>query len=46
MAAVAHGWHPPGGGGPSVEVAREYNRADVQRKQAHMIRKEPSRGKR
>lgn len=28
MAAVAHGWHKPGGGGPSVEVAKEFNKAD------------------
>lgn len=28
MAAVAHGWKKPGGGGPSVEVAREFNEAD------------------
>lgn len=28
MAAVAHGWHPPGGGGPSVAVAKEFNQAD------------------
>ena len=29
MAAVAHGWHKPGGGGPSVKVAKEFNRADA-----------------
>ena len=28
MAAIAHGWHKPGGGGPSVEVAKEFNQAD------------------
>jgi hypothetical protein len=28
MAAVAHGWHKPGGGGPSVKVAKEFNKAD------------------
>ena len=28
MAAVAHGWHKPGGGGPSVGVAKEFNKAD------------------
>jgi len=28
MAAVAHGWKPPGGGGPPVSVAREFNQAD------------------
>ena len=30
MAAVAHGWHKPGGGGPSVAVAKEFNAADQQ----------------
>lgn len=29
MAAVAHGWHKPGGGGPSVAVAKDFNRADA-----------------
>jgi hypothetical protein len=28
MAAVAHGWEKPGGGGPSVDVAREFHEAD------------------
>jgi hypothetical protein len=28
MAAVAHGWKKPGGGGPSVAVAKEFNQAD------------------
>ena len=28
MAAVAHGWTPPGGGGPPVAVAQEFNQAD------------------
>lgn len=28
MAAVAHGWHKPGGGGPSVAVAKDFNKAD------------------
>jgi hypothetical protein len=28
MAAVAHGWHMPGGGGPPVYVAKEFNEAD------------------
>ena len=28
MAAVAHGWRKPGGGGPPVEVAKEFNEAD------------------
>ncbi len=29
MAAVAHGWKKPGGGGPSVKVAKEFNTADT-----------------
>ena len=29
MAAVAHGWKKPGGGGPSVAVAQEFNQADA-----------------
>ncbi len=28
MRAVAHGWHKPGGGGPSVSVAKEFAAAD------------------
>ena len=28
MAAVAHGWKPPGGGGPSQKVAKAFNRED------------------
>jgi hypothetical protein len=28
MAAVAHGWKKPGGGGPSVAVAEEFNAED------------------
>jgi len=28
MAAVAHGWKPPGGEGPPVKVAKEFNRED------------------
>lgn len=28
MRAVAHGWHKPGGGGPSAKVAKEFTRAD------------------
>jgi len=29
MAAVAHGWKKPGGGGPPKEVAEEFNQADT-----------------
>jgi hypothetical protein len=28
MSAVAHGWHMPGGGGPSPKVAKEFHAAD------------------
>ncbi len=28
MAAVAHGWKPPGGGGPPMDVAQEFTAAD------------------
>jgi hypothetical protein len=28
MSAVAHGWKKPGGGGPPVDVAKEFNEAD------------------
>lgn len=28
MAAVAHGWHKPGGGGPPKKVAQEFHAAD------------------
>jgi hypothetical protein len=37
MRAVAHGWHKPGGGGPSVEVAKEFVHAD-ETKRAHKTR--------
>jgi len=32
MRAVAHGWHKPGGGGPSVAVAKDFVAADQERK--------------
>ena len=28
MLAVAHGWKKPGGGGPSVKVAKDFVKAD------------------
>jgi hypothetical protein len=28
MAAVSHGWKKPGGGGPTEEVATEFNKED------------------
>jgi hypothetical protein len=42
MAAVAHGWKMPGGGGPPRKVAKEFNRADTGSKmlaQATALRK-------
>lgn len=35
MAAVAHGWKKPGGGGPPVSVAKEFNKADTGGKMLH-----------
>lgn len=32
MRAVAHGWEKPGGGGPSVSVAKEFMHADEAKK--------------
>lgn len=32
MRAVAHGWRKPGGGGPSVEVAKEFVEADQRKR--------------
>jgi hypothetical protein len=37
MRAAAHGWKKPGGGGPSVEVGKEFMRAD-EKKHAHKSR--------
>ena len=31
MDAVAHGWKKPGGGGPSVKVAKDFVAADKKR---------------
>jgi len=44
MAAVAHGWRKPGGGGPSRAVAEEFNQADkggrtLQKAMAHRLRR-------
>jgi hypothetical protein len=44
MAAVAHGWKKPGGGGPPASVAKEFNRADVQKRQARRLRAKPEKG--
>lgn len=38
MRAVAHGWEKPGGGGPSVEVAKEFMHADERAKKGHRSR--------
>jgi hypothetical protein len=40
MAAVAHGWKKPGGGGPPVSVAKEFNQADKAKHLAAAIRKQ------
>lgn len=38
MRAVAHGWNKPGGGGPSVAVAKEFMHADEAKKKGHRSR--------
>ncbi len=38
MRAVSHGWKKPGGGGPSVKVAKEFMRAD--QKQGRLQKKQ------
>jgi hypothetical protein len=46
MAAVAHGWKKPGGGGPSVKVAKEFHSADKSKgKWEHPGRMEKLKGK-
>lgn len=45
MAAAAHGWKKPGGGGPSVAVAKEFNQADVQKAQARYLRSQKEKAK-
>lgn len=35
MRAAAHGWKKPGGGGPSVAVAKEFMHADERKKKGH-----------
>ncbi len=39
MRAVAHGWHKPGGGGPSVSVAKEFVAADKAKAAMNTVRK-------
>lgn len=45
MAAVAHGWKKPGGGGPPVSVAREFNEADSAKRTAEAMKKAMKKGK-
>lgn len=40
MRAVAHGWSKPGGGGPSVSVAKEYMHADERKKKGARTREQ------
>jgi hypothetical protein len=40
MAAVSHGWKKPGGGGPSVAVAKEFNRADQAKKKGRRTKEQ------
>jgi hypothetical protein len=40
MRAVAHGWHKPGGGGPSVAVAKEFMHADEAKKKGRRTREQ------
>jgi hypothetical protein len=40
MRAVAHGWHKPGGGGPSVAVAKDFMHADEAKKKGHRSREQ------
>lgn len=39
MEAIAHGWHKPGGGGPSVAVAKEFVAADKAKGALHTARR-------
>jgi hypothetical protein len=38
MEAVAHGWHKPGGGGPTPAVAKEFVKADEAKKKGPRTR--------
>jgi hypothetical protein len=40
MRAVAHGWHKPGGGGPSIAVAKEFMHADERVKKGKRSREQ------
>jgi len=39
MRAVAHGWHKPGGGGPSVSVAKDFVAADKAKSAMRLVKK-------
>jgi hypothetical protein len=40
MRAVAHGWHKPGGGGPTPAVAKEFVAADQAKKKGRRSREQ------
>jgi hypothetical protein len=40
MRAVAHGWHKPGGGGPTPAVAKEFMHADEAKKKGRRTREQ------
>jgi len=40
MRAAAHGWKKPGGGGPSVTVAKEFMHADERKRKGSRTRME------
>lgn len=44
MAAVAHGWKMPGGDGPPVSVAKEFNEADQAKRHAKAMTKAMKKG--
>lgn len=40
MRAVAHGWHKPGGDGPTPAVAKEFVKADESKKKGKRTREQ------
>jgi len=40
MRAVAHGWHRPGGGGPTPAVAKEFVKADEHKRKGRRTREQ------
>jgi hypothetical protein len=46
MRAVAHGWHKPGGGGPTPSVAKEFVKADERKKPGRRTREQHAERKR